>query len=334
MVWGENFGGYMFAISKHGFTLIELLVVIAIVAILAAILFPVFAQAKAAAKKTACLSNVKQIGLATALYEADYDDTYPWTKDTNLSNANDPFSAPTYFRLQETPVDLSPYTKTGAVWACPVVPGAFGYRGNDVLGGHSTTEVANPAQTVLYSDADSSSKVGHADEALSSGCWVYTDISTDPDTGAIVNYCVEWHDPCDIIGPQPMPSPNPGVADSLRIIASLTAGIYQYSAYKQAFNVDSAGNFSPNGGPTAVATGSANAPSGVPIGDLNYALFHQIALAFPANPTFDISKAIKLEGIHGGVQNYAFSDGHAKSLSRDAGEQLWNTGIAVPPSDF
>lgn len=61
---------------RKAFTLIELLVVIAIIAILAAILFPVFAQAKAAAKKTACLSNTKQIATATLLYNADYDSTF------------------------------------------------------------------------------------------------------------------------------------------------------------------------------------------------------------------------------------------------------------------
>ena len=59
---------------KKAFTLIELLVVIAIIAILAAILFPVFAQAKLAAKKTVALSNAKQIGLATQIYMGDYDD--------------------------------------------------------------------------------------------------------------------------------------------------------------------------------------------------------------------------------------------------------------------
>ena len=61
---------------KKAFTLIELLVVIAIIAILAAILFPVFAQAKLAAKKTADLSNLKQIGTSTFLYQGDYDDAF------------------------------------------------------------------------------------------------------------------------------------------------------------------------------------------------------------------------------------------------------------------
>ncbi|HWA84217.1 MAG TPA: prepilin-type N-terminal cleavage/methylation domain-containing protein [Fimbriimonadaceae bacterium] len=63
--------------TRHAFTLIELLVVIAIIAILAAILFPVFAQAKMAAKKTADLSNLKQIGLGAITYAGDYDDYFP-----------------------------------------------------------------------------------------------------------------------------------------------------------------------------------------------------------------------------------------------------------------
>ena len=62
---------------KYAFTLIELLVVIAIIAILAAILFPVFAQARESARQTACLSNMRQIGLTLRMYVQDYDETFP-----------------------------------------------------------------------------------------------------------------------------------------------------------------------------------------------------------------------------------------------------------------
>ena len=67
--------------GRKGFTLIELLVVIAIIAILAAILFPVFARAREKARAASCMSNLKQLGLALEMYSADYDDLYPWACD-------------------------------------------------------------------------------------------------------------------------------------------------------------------------------------------------------------------------------------------------------------
>src|SRR5579872_7406231 len=69
--------------AEPGFTLIELLVVIAIIAILAAILFPVFAKAREQARKTACLSNMRQIGMATRMYMEDYDEKFPQAKITD-----------------------------------------------------------------------------------------------------------------------------------------------------------------------------------------------------------------------------------------------------------
>ena len=71
--------------TKRAFTLIELLVVIAIIAILAAILFPVFAQARAAARQTSCLSNVKQYALGTLMYSEDYDEQIPLTDNNGSS---------------------------------------------------------------------------------------------------------------------------------------------------------------------------------------------------------------------------------------------------------
>src|SRR5262245_26021547 len=63
---------------QHAFTLIELLVVIAIIAILAAILFPVFAQARAKARQTSCLSNLRNIDTAFQMYAQDYDEQFPY----------------------------------------------------------------------------------------------------------------------------------------------------------------------------------------------------------------------------------------------------------------
>jgi len=98
------------------FTLIELLVVIAIIAILAAILFPVFAQAREKARQASCLSNEKQIGLALVMYEQDYDELFP---------------ASTYFSgisiganggQINTMMLAVPYLKANHVWACPSNP--------------------------------------------------------------------------------------------------------------------------------------------------------------------------------------------------------------------
>ena len=64
--------------EKRGFTLIELLVVVAIIAIIAALLFPVFAQAREKARQTTCVSNMKQLGYGLTMYAQDYDETLPF----------------------------------------------------------------------------------------------------------------------------------------------------------------------------------------------------------------------------------------------------------------
>ncbi|HWD39015.1 MAG TPA: prepilin-type N-terminal cleavage/methylation domain-containing protein [Fimbriimonas sp.] len=91
-----------------GFTLIELLVVIAIIAILAAILFPVFAQAKEAAKRAACLSNTRQIGTSMLLYVNDYDDVFPSVYEDH--------AAQVWYDSWDL---LLPYTKSLDIFYCP-----------------------------------------------------------------------------------------------------------------------------------------------------------------------------------------------------------------------
>jgi prepilin-type N-terminal cleavage/methylation domain-containing protein/prepilin-type processing-associated H-X9-DG protein len=118
--------------SQKGFTLIELLVVIAIIAILAAILFPVFARARENARKAACQSNLKQIGLAIAQYTQDYDETYQIGRF-----ATTPF---TYWYSV-----LDPYTKSTQLYVCPtagqIPTGSRGYGWNIRGTGTSATNV-------------------------------------------------------------------------------------------------------------------------------------------------------------------------------------------------
>ncbi len=111
---------------KRAFTLIELLVVIAIIAILAAILFPVFAQAKAAAKKSVAISNQKQIALGMVMYAGDVDDVTPMAQSYGSFNTN-------------LPIELSPYIQkvknayggdsgdidTNTLWKDPMDPGTI-----------------------------------------------------------------------------------------------------------------------------------------------------------------------------------------------------------------
>jgi type II secretory pathway pseudopilin PulG len=99
------------------------LVVIAIISILAAILFPVFAQAKEAAKKTTCLSNLKQLGIGFFLYRSDYDDLCPDRRDlkTSLPGGWKPWTTwPTSDpRGGWAAIVLDPYLKNYQIWSCP-----------------------------------------------------------------------------------------------------------------------------------------------------------------------------------------------------------------------
>jgi prepilin-type N-terminal cleavage/methylation domain-containing protein len=104
--------------TKLGFTLIELLVVIAIIAILAAILFPVFAQAKQSAKKTAAISDMKQAGLASVMYQNDYDDSYMMSNTGGIGIIGWGYGPPDTVPFQE----MSPYTKNTQFVIDPMDP--------------------------------------------------------------------------------------------------------------------------------------------------------------------------------------------------------------------
>lgn len=94
---------------QSGFTLIELLVVIAIIALLAAILFPVFARARENARKSSCANNLKQIGIGIAQYTQDFDESFP----IQTSNSAAPAQGATFVTL------LQPYVKNSQIFICP-----------------------------------------------------------------------------------------------------------------------------------------------------------------------------------------------------------------------
>ncbi len=111
--------------TRFAFTLIELLVVIAIIAILAAILFPVFARARENARKTSCLSNTKQLGLGILQYVQDYDNLYP------IGNAS---ATPSLTNGRGYAAAIFPYVKSDQIFVCP----------------SDTGTTANPVATISY----------------------------------------------------------------------------------------------------------------------------------------------------------------------------------------
>src|SRR5687768_4219848 len=104
---------------RPGFTLIELLVVIAIIAILAAILFPVFAQARDKARQSACLSNSKQLGTAFMMYTQDWDEQFPFV------TCGDSYLGGCVQWLRGSlpwPLTIQPYMKNYGIYVCPSDP--------------------------------------------------------------------------------------------------------------------------------------------------------------------------------------------------------------------
>ncbi len=146
--------------KRTGFTLIELLVVIAIIAILAAILFPVFARARENARRASCQSNLKQIGLGFMQYTQDYDEKYP---STYTAPADSPAGLRGWYYM------IQPYLKSNQILDCPSDSVVANYDGSQWVGSEqidyglniileqasgvtSMTQIETPAATLMVGD--------------------------------------------------------------------------------------------------------------------------------------------------------------------------------------
>ncbi len=135
---------------KKGFTLIELLVVIAIIAILAAILFPVFARAREKARQTSCLNNVKSLALAMMMYVQDYDERFPMAY-----NYVDGYTW--YDSRPDRPDAIRPYVRNTQIFLCPsrtwggygVNPSVCVLDSSPPYVTRKLSEIQHPAQTIL-----------------------------------------------------------------------------------------------------------------------------------------------------------------------------------------
>jgi prepilin-type N-terminal cleavage/methylation domain-containing protein len=204
--------------TRRAFTLIELLVVIAIIAILAAILFPVFAQARERARAVSCTSNGRQMGIGLMMYVQDYDETYPpaypYTPPVNGGNR---FNIP----LENL---LEPYIKNADIWGCPSAKGEIRLQPNGSDNGNCNRfwdgrycQFAAPTPGVMK--ARSYSYVGRVRTAANGNT------SDDPNTGIARNsYCgAPGGAACEVLSMAAVDAP----ADTVAILESWsgTAGV-------------------------------------------------------------------------------------------------------------
>jgi prepilin-type N-terminal cleavage/methylation domain-containing protein/prepilin-type processing-associated H-X9-DG protein len=148
----------------RGFTLIELLVVIAIIAILAAILFPVFARARAQARKAVCQSGLRQFGIALGMYLQDFDEQFPFEYAVDPPIRDETGALRPIMRWPQL---LQPYIKNATIAECPDrsqairdnykdfgVPRYWGYGWNECLYRQSLAIVTQPAETAVMADCN------------------------------------------------------------------------------------------------------------------------------------------------------------------------------------
>ncbi len=186
---------------RTGFTLIELLVVIAIIAILAAILFPVFARARERARQTSCLSNVRQLSLAMIMYVQDHNERF------HLSQYTLPDTAPesAWFRA------IMPYVRNEQLFICPsdgetnsaqwnkegsawdqTATFPLSYTINDMLNNQTLARVIHPSETGLFMDGDGVARAYEADHWNARAYCIAYDRHNDGFNASMVDGSTTW----------------------------------------------------------------------------------------------------------------------------------------------
>jgi prepilin-type N-terminal cleavage/methylation domain-containing protein/prepilin-type processing-associated H-X9-DG protein len=301
------------AIARRGFTLIELLVVIAIIAILAAILFPVFAQARDKARQASCLSNMKQIGNALMMYVQDYDESWPpayYYRDPRQTSNLDATG------IEHWSGFCQPYIKNWKIFVCP----------SDKIGGLPPTNF--------------DVRTNNAGAGIPGGASSFTPNLQDTQAPRI-SYTAN-----ELVMPRPRGGVGGVATGQAQTVISQAAidapadviAVTEFTDYLNAVSGTGPGGTTykshrPANGIAANATGSVYDTSAV-MPNILYALSPAVAEAtFQAQPTASVGGGLLSHivyvnaGRHSQMNNFLFCDGHVKVLrvtaTLNCGQFLW-----------
>ena len=207
-----------FNVKRRGFTLIELLVVIAIIAILAAILFPVFQKVRENARRASCTSNLKQLSLGVIQYQQDFDEIMPGSVGTAtlggwiyLTGFASPATGVTKF--DPTKGSIYSYIKSTGVYVCPDDSSNQGnsYSINGPVCGQALSQFTQPSATVLFNEeADGFANNGSTDDGFFSPGTVGNVPSVRHTNGSVFAFCdghAKWYTNGKLFFPNPTGDP-------------------------------------------------------------------------------------------------------------------------------